>query len=210
MVAADSELLQLMRVIASGDAASASQLITNRRSLASRYLEQGATRQATTEFFLDDITHYVYAGDSALHVAAASYRPDVARALVSAGAAVSARNRRGAQPLHYAADGVPGGSNWNPPAQAAMIAYLIEVGADPNATDRSGTSPLHRAVRTRCSAAVSALLEGGADPLGANGSGSTAMKLATSNTGRGGTGGVEAVAEQAAIVRLLELHGARA
>ena len=113
--------------------------------------------------------------------------PELPRALVSAGADVSARNRLGAQPLHYAADGVPGGANWNPNAQAAIVAFLIEAGADPNVADRRGVTPLHRAVRTRCAAAVSALLDGGADPRRKNGNGTTPMQLATRNTGRGGS-----------------------
>jgi ankyrin repeat protein len=57
---------------------------------------------------------------------------------------------------------MPGSPGWNPAAQAATIAYLIEAGADPNARDKSQVAPLHRAVRTRCAAAVGALLDGGA------------------------------------------------
>jgi hypothetical protein len=32
---------------------------------------------------------------------------------VAHGASVRARNRRGAEPLHYAADGNPGSAGWN-------------------------------------------------------------------------------------------------
>ena len=204
----EPELMAFMRAIAVGDTASAARLLAAFPSLASLRLEQGASRRVATDFFLADIGHYVYSGDSALHVAAASYRPELARELVSAGADVSARNRRGAQPLHYAADGAPGGDNWRPHAQAATVAYLIEAGADPNAADVSGVAPLHRAVRTRCAAAVRALLDGGADPRRTNKSGSTPLQLATHNTGRGGTGSAQAKAEQAQIIRLLVLHGA--
>src|SRR5205814_1829037 len=118
-----------------------------------------------------------------------------------------AMNRRGAQPLHYAADGIPGSDAWRPAAQAAVVAALIAAGADPNATDKSGVAPLHRAVRTRCSAAVRALLEGGADPRRTNKSGSTPIKLATQPTGRGGSGSADAKEQQALIVQLLEQHG---
>src|SRR5207247_7694668 len=59
------------------------------------------------EYFLDEIGHYVYGGDTALHVAAAAYRHDIARRLIAAGANLRARNRRGAEPLHYAVDGMP-------------------------------------------------------------------------------------------------------
>jgi ankyrin repeat protein len=188
--------------------AAASRLLAASPSLASAHLEQGATRQAAKDYYLDEIEHYLYAGDTALHLAAASYRPELARALVSAGADVSAKNRRGARPLHYAADGVPGSASWNPDAQAATVAYLINAGADPNVTDGSGVTPLHRAVRTRCAAAVSALLDGGADPRRKNRNGSSPLKLATQDTGRGGTGFPQSKAQQWEIVRLLELHGA--
>ena len=159
-----------------------------------------------TEFFLEDIQHYVYAGDTALHVAAASYQEEITAELIARGADVRARNRRGAEPLHYAADGVPGSSHWNPAAQAATIEYLIDAGADPNALDKNGTSPLHRAVRNRCAAAVGALLKGGADPDAANRSGSTSFELATQATGRGGSGSTAARTQQKEILRLLKAY----
>ena len=200
--------MQLMWAIVAGDETLAAELVGSSSSLASAQLEQGATRQASTDYFFTAIHHYVYAGDTALHVAAAGYQPEIARALVTAGADVGAKNRRGAQPLHYAADGGPRTAHWNPGAQAATIAYLIEAGADPNATDNSGVAPLHRAVRTRCAAAVSALLDGGADARRPNRNGSTPQRLATHNTGRGGTGTPESKAQQSEIVHLLELYGA--
>ena len=120
-----------------------------------------------------------------------------------------ARNRRGAEPLLYAADGGPSSVSWNPEAQAATIATLIAAGADPNAIDNSGVAALHRAVRTRCAAAVQALLEGGADARCKNKSGSTPMRLATLTTGRGGSGLAEAKLQQEEIVRLLKQYGAR-
>lgn len=208
MLADESELMRLMRTIAAGDLAAAAQALADLPALATLRLEHGASRQAATTYFLDDITHYVYAGNSALHVAAAGYRSGLARKLVSAGAVVSAGNRRGAQPLHYAADGHPGGGHWNPREQAATIAYLLEAGADPDAVDRNGATPLHRAVRTRCAAAVNALLEGGADPRRGNRNGSTPMTLATHDTGRGGSGSSSSRAEQVEIIRLLASGGA--
>jgi ankyrin repeat protein len=204
-----SVLMQLHRAIAAGDAPVAARLLAASPSLAKAHLETGATRQAPGASYLVEIGHHLYAGDTALHVAAAGHRLQLARALVSAGADISARNRHGVQPLHYAADGLPGSPRWNPDAQRATVAYLIDAGADPNAADRRGVTPLHRAVRTRCATAVSALLAAGADPLLANRNGSTPVALAVRNTGRGGSGSPHSKEQQREIVRLLELHGAR-
>jgi hypothetical protein len=210
MAVVGSGLMQLMRAIATGDVAVASQMLAVSPVLACTQLERGATRQTASDFFLEDIAHYVYAGDTPLHVAAAGYRVVLAQTLVSGGADFAARNRRGAQPLHYAADGAPGSARWDPEAQAATIAYLISAGADPDATDISGVAPIHRAVRTRCAAAVSALIEGGADVDRRNRAGSTPIMLATLSTGKGGSGSPEAKSQQQEILRILRLHGGRA
>lgn len=202
------EFMTLVRAIVGGDTAAVERLLAAPGGLATARAEQGATRQSSRDFFLTGIRHYLYAGDTGLHIAAAAYRPAIARLLVDAGADHAARNRRGAQPLHYAADGSPGSPAWNPSAQAETIRPLIEAGADPNAPDRSGVMPLHRAVRNRCSASVRALLDGGADPHLPNGSGSTPMQLAGWTTGRGGSGSPAARAEQKEIVQLLEARAA--
>jgi hypothetical protein len=203
----DSALRRLMKVIASADGPAALDMLTASPALATAALKQGATRAAARDNFLTEISHYVYAGDTALHVAAAAHRPEIARALIGLGADVAARNRRGATPLHYAADGSPGSPQWNPAHQATTIALLIASGADPNAGDQNSVTPLHRAVRTRCAAAVSALIDGGADARRQNGNGSTAIMLATRQTGRSGSGSPEAKTQQAEIIRLFERHG---
>ncbi len=201
----DIALRRLMDAIASADEAQTHALLAADPTLARASLRQlGATRASAAANYLAAISHYVYAGDTALHVAAAANRSAIAGELIRLGADLAARNRRGATPLHYAADGGPGSAGWDPAAQAETIAVLIASGADPNATDKSGVTPLHRAVRTRCAAAVAALLKGGADPRRENGNGSTPLFLATRTTGRGGSGSPEAKAEQAEIVRLLE------
>lgn len=194
----------LVRAIAAGDADGARRLLVAAPELARARAEDGASRRKAREHFLDAVGHYVYAGDTAAHIAAAAYQEGILRALVAAGADIRARNRRGAEPLHYAADGVPGSTWWNPDAQAATIACLIAAGADPNAVDRSGVAPLHRAVRTRCAVAVRALVDGGADPRRPNGKGSTPLALARLTTGRGGSGSPAAKAQQAEILRFLE------
>jgi ankyrin repeat protein len=149
----------------------------------------------------------VYRGDTALHIAAAAYEAGIMRELVKAGAIATAANRRGAEPLHYAVDGIPGSARWDPVAQQETVLALVALGADPNAVDKNGTAPLHRAVRNRCAAAVEALLDIGADPRATNGKGSTAMQLAHWTTGRGGSGSPKARAQQAEIVRLLRGSG---
>jgi len=197
-----------VEVIVSGDSATAIKLLDRSPRLATARAAQGATRQAAKRNFFDQILHYMYEGDTALHMAAAAYQPLMVEKLIAMGADVRARNRRGAEPLHYAVDGGPGLPEWNPRAQSKIIAMLIGAGADPNAVDKSGVAPLHRAVRNRCAAAVRALIDGGADPRVPNKSGSTTILLATQNTGRGGTGSAEAKAQQQEILRILEEHGA--
>jgi hypothetical protein len=196
------ELLAAAKAIARGDPL-AERAIRTSDDLARAAFSRGATRADPQTFFLTDIGHYIYAGDTLLHVAAATYDGRIARALIAAGADPRARNRRGAEPLHYAADGGPGRLTWNPRAQGAMVAILVGAGADPDARDDSGVAPIHRAVRSRCTGAVRALLASGAKRDIRNASGSTPMDLATMTTGRGGSGSPEAKAEQQKIVRLL-------
>jgi hypothetical protein len=203
----DTGLRRLMQAIAAADEPAVAELLAADPALARAALREGATRAAASANFLGEVGHHVYAGDTALHVAAAGHRPGLARKLITLGADVSANNRRGATPLHYAADGSPGSPRWAPSRQSATISCLIDAGADPNAVDRSGVTPLHRAVRTRCADAVAALLDRGADETCENGNGSTPLMLATRQTGRSGSGGPEAKAQQAEILRLFERHG---
>jgi ankyrin repeat protein len=200
--------MELVQTIAIGDAATASRLLARSPVLARACVGEGATRMTAKAYYLDEIEHYLYSGDTALHIAAAGYRQNIARKLIVMGANVRARNRRGAEPLHYAVDGVPGSRTWNPRAQAATIVCLIEAGADSNTIDDSGVTPLHRAVRARCASAVRVLLRGSADVQRTNKSGSRPIKLATLNTGRGGTGSLESKGQQKEIIRLLRQYGA--
>lgn len=197
-------LLDFVRVVVGGDVDEVSRCLAERPALATTSCRVGATRQDASDFFFADIAHYLYAGDTALHMAAAAFRQPVAALLLERGADCRAKNRRGAEPLHYAADA----NHWDPEAQAATIAFLIAVGADPNAADRSGVTPLHRVVRTRSLPAVRALVDGGADARRGNKTGSTPLHLAVQTTGRSGSGSTRAREQQAGIVRLLLARGA--
>jgi len=147
------------------------------------------------------IVHWIYAGDTALHLAAAGHRFELVQILLAAGADPnSTKNHRQSGPLHYAADGYINGPDWNAKRQVQTIQCLLDAGADINAQDKNGASPLHRAVRTRCAAAVKCLLEGGSDARLKNKSRSTPFHLAVQNTGRGGTGAEAARTAQRQII----------
>ena len=206
--AADSALLSLVQAIVRGDADGASKLLAASPTLAVASFKAGASRRGAKAYYLEEIGHYLYAGETALHAAAAAYRKERAQELIGLGADIRARNRRGAEPLHAAAVGMPGSRTWNPTAQAATVTYLVATGADPNAVDKGGVTPLHRAVRTRCAAAVKALLEGAPTP---------GARTATARHRCCSPQGIPAAAaaahprqraQQAEIVRLLREYGA--
>jgi hypothetical protein len=202
-------LQTLLRLIVVRDRSMTLRLLAESPALAQQSIDVGATRAVESPYYFEEIARFVYAGDTPLHIAAAAYETGIAEELVARGANVRARNRRGAEPLHYAADGIPGSDAWDPEAQYATIEFLITACANPNAKDNSSVVPLHRAVRTRCAAAVRALLVNGADALARNKRGATPLHLAVQNTGRGGTGSAAAREEQQEIIRLLLSHGAR-
>lgn len=148
------------------------------------------------------IFHWIYVGDTALHLAAAGYRMEIVRLLLASGADPNAaRNHRKSTPLHYAADGFITGPAWDAKRQVATLRCLIEKGGDVHRADMNGATPLHRAVRTRCAAAVEYLLKAGGNPVARNKSGSTPFHLAVQNTGRGGSGEPAAIEAQRGIIR---------
>ena len=200
----DTKLRELFAVIVRRDLKALSRQLKASPELALAALRTGASRAASKEFFLNEIMHYVYGGDTALHVAAAAHWPEGVMLLLKAGADLEARNRYWQRPLHYACSGGPGLPEWEPKNQAAAIQVLLDAGADLNASAKSEVTPLHTAVRNRCSLAVETLLKGGADATLRNKSGSTPAHLATVTSGRGGTGSAEAKAQQALIIALLK------
>ena len=166
-----------------------------------------AAAQRMEEDLLVPQVHWLYRGDTPLHLAAAGLRYDAARVLLAAGAPVNAVNRRGAAALHYACDPRPLSPAWDPDAQRRVIELLVSAGAAVDQPDRGGVTPLHRAVRARSPAAVAALLSAGADPRAATRkAGSTPLHLAVAPSGAGGTAGSADL--QLEIVRLLLAAGA--
>ena len=105
-----------VRLIAAGDIDEVSRRLAASPALATMSSDVGATRQEASASFLVEIAHYLYAGDTALHIAAAAFRRPVAELLVAQGSDCRAKNRLGAEPLHYAADT----NRWNPAAQAEI------------------------------------------------------------------------------------------
>jgi ankyrin repeat protein len=191
-------LERLLTVIVDDDRAEAKHLIKREPELATLLVQKPRLYHAK-------ITHWLYAKDTPLHLAAAGYRVEIARLLLAAGADVnSSANHRQARPLHYAADGYLPSPSYDPARQVKMIRCLLDAGADLSAADKNGATALHRAVRTRCAAAVQCLLDAGADPTARNRapSGATPFHLAVQNTGRGGSGDAVAKAAQQRIIEL--------
>lgn len=167
-----------------------------------------ANVRVADEYLVEEIPHQLYAGDTALHLAAAALRPLVAAALIEAGADVHAENRRGATALHYACDARPRGKTWDPSSQRAVIEFLLDAGADIEHKDKAGAAPLHRAVRARSPLAVRTLLERGARVNATHGrQRTTPLHLGSRSTGASGTKGSRT--EQQEIRELLVQYGAR-
>src|SRR5947207_3354419 len=153
-----SAMDRLVTAIVNDDRTAVKTVLARDRSLATL-----PTRKP--RLYQDRIFHWIYAGDTALHLAAAGYRVEIVGQLLAAGADPNATGKyRDTSPLHYAADGYITGPSWDSKRQVKTIQVLLEAGAHINAQDKNGATPLHRAVRTRCADAVRFLLQAGADP----------------------------------------------
>jgi hypothetical protein len=95
----DSDLLLcLFRAIAQADRGQGSSLLKSAPRLAAAQIATGAGAESATDYFLTEILHYIYAGDSALHIAAAAFDARLVNRFLKLGANVpraiaSARNR---------------------------------------------------------------------------------------------------------------------
>ncbi|MDB5289409.1 MAG: ankyrin repeat protein [Phycisphaerales bacterium] len=196
-----TDLKSLLRAILDDDRSGVRELLKKEPELATGLV-------AEAKLYESKIVHWLYAKDTALHLAAAGHRVVIARMLLAAGADPnSARNHRQGRPLHYAADGYIQSPSFNAASQVKTIRCLLNAGADLHAADKNGATALHRAVRTRCAAAVECLLQAGADPTARNLPGATPFHLAVQNTGRGGSGDQAARAAQRRIIESMLAHG---
>ena len=67
---AEPPVVELVRAIAAGDENTVAKTLEASPALARAAVDVGATREAASPYYLDEIDHYVYAGDTALHGAA--------------------------------------------------------------------------------------------------------------------------------------------
>ena len=97
----------LLTAILEDNRLTAKQLLENDPSLATSTVKDA-------RLYESQIYHWLYAGDTALHLAAAGYRIEIARLLLAAGApANSMENHRRSGPLHYASDGFISAPTWD-------------------------------------------------------------------------------------------------
>ena len=101
-MAGTGDVKRFLVAIGNLDHRSAFDLLDGTPALATAILERH------DEFLLAERLAQVYQGATPLHAAGFSYDSEMARSLITRGANIRARNRRGAEPLHAAVIGVPG------------------------------------------------------------------------------------------------------
>jgi len=73
---------KLIQAVVRGETAVVSRLLANSPELATLHSSGGATRQDSSEWFFKEIAHYMYAGDTALLMAAAAFHRSAAESLI--------------------------------------------------------------------------------------------------------------------------------
>jgi hypothetical protein len=74
-----SAFLEFIRLVVAGDTDRVSRRLSAAPVLATTASPAGATRQQATAFFFTAISHYLYAGDTPLHMAAAAFSRPMAQ-----------------------------------------------------------------------------------------------------------------------------------
>src|SRR6476661_5664514 len=120
---------KLVDAAVGGRADVVSQLLASDRGL--------ATVRSGVECFVDAATHQLYAGDTALHMAAAASQRETIEYLLSAGADPNALDNGGVTPLHRAVR----------TRSSEAVRALLAGGADVSRRNGSGSTPLHLAVQ---------------------------------------------------------------
>lgn len=176
-----------------------------RNGLKTLAMLKGNERFDSDILYQDYFLHWMYKNDTALHLVAASHQYQYIQKVINLGFDPNDnQNRRLASPLHYAADAVIDHPYYDEKAQQKTLKCLIKNKANLNGLDKSGMTPLLRAIRCRSFIAVLVLIKAGADIRVRNTKGSDAMKLASVNSGRGGSGSQKSKQNQIKIIKLLQ------
>lgn len=93
-----SVFLDFVQFVLDGDEDEVSHRLSATPVLATTASPVGASRQEATTFFFTKIAHYLYAGDTALHMAAAAFSRPMAELMVSHGADCRAQTIIGGGP----------------------------------------------------------------------------------------------------------------
>src|SRR5258708_37292531 len=114
----------LLTAILNDDRPKVKALLKLDRGLATRRIDK-------PKLYRSKIHHWIYAGDTALHLAAAGYRVEIMKLLLAARADPdAATNHRRSGPLHYAADGYVVSPDWDPKRQVKAIRCLLDARSD--------------------------------------------------------------------------------